>query len=78
MGKAATEATADDAPRVRLIADADETLNAAVQLRASKQSVVEKRRVSKSDVITSILREALADEIAEIERYSAGSKKPKK
>lgn len=69
--------------RVRLIVHADETLNAAVSMRASKETAVKKRKVSKSEVVASILREVLKDEIAELERYSvsekqAQGKKPKK
>lgn len=55
--------------RLRLIVDIDDDkLSAAVQLRASKLSVVYKRRVSKSEVVSIILKESLGEELGEIDR----------
>lgn len=69
-----------DKARGRLIADVDDdgVLSAAVQLRASKLSILWKRHVSKSEVITLLLSEALADEISEVNRPLASEKKTKK
>jgi hypothetical protein len=67
----------NDERRVRLIADADDLINSAVQLRASKLAVARKRKVTKSEVIIEILRAALAAEIAEIQSFSEPEVPPK-
>ncbi len=68
----------DNVFRSRLIADTDDNgeLSAAVQLRASKMSVAYKRKVSKSEVVVEILREALTAELAEVRKFQ-GSKRGK-
>ncbi len=53
----------------------DGELSAAVQLRASKLSVMHKRKVTKSEVIVEILQEGLASELAEVRKFQSGKKK---
>jgi HEAT repeat protein len=52
--------------RIRMIVDTEDVIRRAVQLRALKQGVVARRKVGYSEVVTAILREALAEEIAEL------------
>jgi hypothetical protein len=64
--------------RTRLIVDAEDVLNSAVQLRASKLSVSRRRKVTKSEVVTEILRSALAAEISEINSFDDKEPQPKR
>lgn len=72
-----------DKARLRIIVDVqpeDANLSAAIQLRASKQSAALRRPVTKSEVVTDILKEALAAEMRELEVYTRDTegKQPKK
>lgn len=74
-----TDDGTDQPKRHRLIIDTeDETLNAALQLRASKMSVSARRRVSKSEAAAAILAAELAVEIKELDKYQAGPAKKQK
>lgn len=53
------------AERIRLIIDTDDIVRRAVQLRKVKGGTGE----SASEIVTAILREALADEISELEQH---------
>jgi hypothetical protein len=77
MAENTKAAESDDSGRVRLIIDSDEIVNAAVQLRASKESVAQRRRVNKSEVVLHILRRALVQEIEEITQFESASEGPK-
>lgn len=58
-------------PRVRLIIDTDEEIRHAIALRVMRLKVRENRRgANQSDAVNAILREALADELAEVRRMS--------
>jgi hypothetical protein len=60
--------------RVRMIIDTTDTIRRAVQLRRVKLGGTG----TLSEVVNAILQEALAEEIAEVERYDAPkTKKPK-
>jgi hypothetical protein len=61
------EQTPED-KRIRLIIDTDDAIRRAVHLRALKMG----SDVTNSDVVNDILREALADEIAEVKSYPSG------
>jgi hypothetical protein len=56
----------DKAERIRLIVDTDEIVRQAVALRAIKLSVQRKRKVTNSEAVDAILRDALASEIKEL------------
>ncbi len=62
--------------RIRLMVDTEDVIRRAVRLRALKQG----DDVTNSDVVNAILREALADEIAEVSSYpqsgTGSGKKP--
>jgi hypothetical protein len=58
--------------RIRLIVDTDAVIRRAVQLRKAKSLPGE----SMSDIVTAILRDALAEEIAELERHDRGEDRP--
>jgi hypothetical protein len=63
------------AERIRMIVDTTDTVRRAVQLRRVKLGGKE----SLSDIVNAILEEALAEEIAEIQRFDApGEAKEKK
>lgn len=69
-----------DQKRGRIIFDAEdaEVLGAAIQLRASKMSVAYRRKVSKSEALASIVREALAEELRELQEPANDTRKHKK
>lgn len=57
-----------DKPRTRLIIDTDDDLITALSLRAAKESVRRRgEKVSKSDMVNTILREVLKPELNELE-----------
>ena len=60
--------------RIRLIIDTDDEVRRAVQLRRLRQA----GNPTTSDVVNAILREALAEEIAENRKHLPGSERPKK
>jgi hypothetical protein len=67
--------TALMAERIRLIIDTDDVVRRAVHLRRIKTPGTP----SNSDVVNAILREALAEEIAEVEGYDkSGGEKPRR
>jgi hypothetical protein len=62
------------AERIRLIIDTEDVIRRAVQLRKVKAGLGE----SSSDIVNAILREALAEEIAELERHAQGEEGKKR
>ncbi len=61
--------------RVRYIFDTEEIVRRAIQLRANKLGVRYRRKVSGAEAVNEILREALAEEIAEL-RANGGTEPP--
>jgi hypothetical protein len=64
--------------RIRMIVDTEDVIRRAVQLRALKQGVVARRKIGYSEVVTAILREALAEEIAELLGEEGGPQRRKR
>jgi hypothetical protein len=60
--------------RIRLIIDTDDVLRRAVHLRKIKMA----SGTTVSDVVNGILREALAQELAEVEKYGSEESASKK
>jgi hypothetical protein len=56
-----------EAGRVRLIIDTEDIIRRAVARRVHKEGLRTRRDLTKSEVVTEILRAALAEEIAELE-----------
>lgn len=56
----------EEPQRIRMIVDTEDEVRQAVGLRAIKMSLALRREVSKSEVVTELLREALRPEIAEL------------
>lgn len=66
--------TVDTMTRIRLIIDTDDIVRRAVQLRKAKSRGGE----SMSDIVGAILREALAEEIGELEAHDRALDMPEK
>jgi Arc/MetJ-type ribon-helix-helix transcriptional regulator len=62
------------AERIRLIIDTEDVIRRAVQLRKVKSGAGE----SVSDIVNAILREALAEEIKELEEHAASEDRKRK
>jgi hypothetical protein len=59
--------TDENTGRVRVIFDTEELIRQAIAMRVFRESLRARRPVSKSEVLTAVLREALADEVQQLQ-----------